>query len=153
CSVFSGVGDLQGGTAGAKDSGAPPAPPGNGKDASPAADAHVADTGGPPGGTCGASKCDPRVPCCVDLTSRARSCGDTGGCPGGVALVCTSSAECAADSGKPMCCFSLTAGMSCEATCDTPGSAVLCDPNAPNSCPDGKTCKSEPVFGGFSVCR
>jgi hypothetical protein len=121
-----------------------------------------------PGIVCGALRCDPTSSfCCID----PRQClpNDGGSTPNtcaGTVFRCDDTADCVtAGNVSAICCLrhngsSATAPIDCELLADcqrgSSGHAVLCDPEAPNACPENGRCSRAtemvPELGGRYRC-
>jgi hypothetical protein len=148
------------------DSGGPPVQP----DAShppPPPDASTGD----PGVLCGSTSCDPRTAVCcrVDSTGKGNftdTCTPAAACAAGAALPipCDDAQDCIT-AGAPagsICCVTAdpqtghATGVACvqASDCNAQTQTWLCDPNAPDGCPQGETCSaSKQTISGYDICH
>ena len=118
------------------DGGLPPPPP--------------IDAGPPPAIKCGNTTCNAQSQqCCI--SQQGASCVSTGNCNGGIALSCSSSANCA--SGE-VCCATLGGGTpsaKCASTCGNPPQAIqVCAKKS--ECKPNQNCIAIPQGQGLKVC-
>ena len=129
----------------------------------------------PPGIRCGSATCDPATNVCCRIPGGATdvfaclSAIACGAVVGSLTIPCDDAVDCAGSSptngtpggGNQVCCVTLNAqsgraegiactpAQSCMSTLDT----NMCDPNAPDACPNGGTCKiSQTTIPGYDIC-
>jgi hypothetical protein len=155
CTVFSGWGDLQGGTRNSDGGSAAPDASKPANDAATTPDVGApTETGSPEasvqGVTCGASYCSLGSQGCCVQGGGAGTCENATQCAtAGFFLACDSSGQCGA--GR-VCCFDvgLSNGASCVTSCT---STVLCSPQSPSDCTPPKQCRLGTLPPGYYTCQ
>jgi hypothetical protein len=182
CGGSSGNTDLYGapggggdaGTGGVDGSGVDSARPGSdsgGRDAtndvSPGIDSGPTD----PGIHCGASECTVGAQVCCRVTGLAGSsfgCTNVNSCNGGerLPIPCDDAADCQAMGTGLVCCatyqvntatqLATVVSVSCASSSECVSKnneVIVCDPTAPDACPQGGTCKpSQQTMPGYNLC-
>jgi hypothetical protein len=108
---------------------------------------------------CDGNPCSPGQVCCFNPTGPGDHCGNKGNCPNGYSeLTCSSRSDCP---GTEVCCAKYTVmggnavyqSVSCQPTCNQPGSEFMICTGEPQACPPPTMCIQSQLLGqGYDIC-